>query len=116
MSVPVADLDAASVFYTDVLGCEVVFDGEAMPGARVIEVVPPGSGVTLLLLPPDSPVPVAIRLGTDDADAAYRRLAEVDGVTHHNDDVLRWPGVPPMFHVSDPQGTSLVLLQDDEAR
>lgn len=116
VSVPVADQDAALAFYTTVLGCEVVFDGEAMPGARVIEVRPPGSQVALLLLPPDSPVPVAIRLGTDDAQAAYDRLAVVDGVTHHNDEVLRWPGVPAMFHFSDPQGSSLVYLEDDGPR
>jgi len=33
------------------------------PGARLVEVVPPGSDVALVLLPPDSEIPVAIRMG-----------------------------------------------------
>lgn len=42
VSVPVADQDAALSFYTRVLGCEVLADVEVWPGARMIEVVPPG--------------------------------------------------------------------------
>ena len=115
VSVPVSDLDAALTFYTEVLGFEVRSDVEAMPGARMVEVVPPGSDVALVLLPPDSPIPLAVRLGTTDADEAYARLAGCDGVVHHNDGVLRWEGVPAMFHVSDPDGNSLVLLEDPPA-
>ncbi|WP_034243632.1 VOC family protein [Actinotalea fermentans] len=115
VSLPVTDQDAALAFYTQVLGCELRFDAVVPPGVRMIEVVPPGSEVGLLLLPPDSPIPVALRLGTDDADAAYARLAAVDGVVHHNDEVLRWDGVPPMFHFSDPEGNSLVYLEDAAA-
>ena len=64
VSVPVAHQDAALTFYTEVLGCELRTDVEVWPGARMIEVVPPGSSVALVLLPPDSQIPVAIRLGT----------------------------------------------------
>ncbi|NIZ91150.1 glyoxalase [Kineosporiaceae bacterium B12] len=112
VTVPVADQDAALAFYTGVLGCEVRYDVEVWPGARMIEVVPPGSAVGLVLLPPDSPLPVAVRLGTPDADAAHARLRDVEGVVLHNDEVLRWEGVPPMFHFSDPQGNGLVYLED----
>jgi catechol 2,3-dioxygenase-like lactoylglutathione lyase family enzyme len=112
VSLPVADQDAALAFYTGVLGCEVRYDVEVWPGARMIEVVPPGSSVGLVLLPPDSPLPMAVRLGTTDADAAHARLREVDGVVLHNEEVLRWEGVPPMFHFSDPDGNGLVLLED----
>lgn len=112
MSLPVADQDAALAFYTEALGCELRFDAVVPPGVRMIEVAPPGSAVGLLLLPPDSPIPVALRLGTDDADAVYAHVAAVDGVVHHNDQVLRWEGVPAMFHLSDPDGNSLVYLED----
>lgn len=115
MSLPVADQDAALVFYTQVLGFELLQDAVVPPGVRMIEVVPPGSDVALMLLPPDSPIPVALRLGTDDADAAYARLAAVDGVVLHNDQVLRWDGIPAMFHFSDPEGNSLVYLEDRAA-
>jgi len=112
VTVPVADQDAALAFYTDVLGCVLRYDVEVWPGARMIEVVPPGSDVGLVLLPPDSPLPLAVRIGTSDADAAYARLRDVPGVVRHNDEVLRWEGVPPMFSFTDPDGNGLVYLED----
>ncbi len=111
VSVPVSDQDTALAFYTEVLGCELRTDAELWPGARLVEVVPPGSAVSLLLLPPDSQIPVAIRLGTTDADAAHARLREA-GVTLHNPEVLRWEGVPPMFAFADPDGNGLVYLEE----
>ena len=111
VSIPVRDQDAALRFWTDVLGCEVRFDGEAVPGVRMIEVVPPGSDVGIVLLPPDSPVPVAVRLGTSDADEAHRRVGAA-GVEVDNPEVLRWEGVPAMFAFHDPEGNHLVYLED----
>ncbi|WP_432562627.1 VOC family protein [Kineococcus sp. SYSU DK003] len=115
VAVPVADQDAALEFYTEVLGCELRTDVEAMPGARYVEVVPPGSQVGLVLLPPGSPLPMAIRLGTTDAGAAHERLSGTEGVRMHNEEVLRWQGVPPMFHFTDPDGNDLVYLEDPAA-
>ncbi len=111
ISLPVADQDRAKSFYVDVLGFELRSDVEVWAGARMVEVVPPGSSVSLVLLPPDSPLPMAVRMGTSDADAAHARLVE-SGATLHNDAVLRWEGVPPMFHFADPDGNGLVYLQD----
>lgn len=91
VSVPVADQDRALQFYIEVLGCELRTDVEVWPGARLVEVVPPGSPVGLVLLPPDSPLPLAVRLGTSDAEAAYARLREA-GVTLHNSEVLHLDG------------------------
>ncbi|ABS03621.1 Glyoxalase/bleomycin resistance protein/dioxygenase [Kineococcus radiotolerans SRS30216 = ATCC BAA-149] len=112
VALPVADQDAALAFYTGVLGCELRHDVEVWPGVRMVEVVPPGSRVGLVLLPPDSPLPMAVRLGTSDADAAYERLAGTEGVVLHNEEVLRWDDVPPMFHFSDPDGNHLVYLEE----
>lgn len=111
VSVPVTDQDAALRFYTEVLGCELRTDVEVWPGARMVEVVPPGSAVSLVLLPPDSPIPVAIRLGTTDARLAHDTVRDA-GVTLHNDDLVRMEGVPPMFSFADPDGNGLVYLQD----
>ena len=111
MSVPVADQDAALRFYTEVLGCELQTDVEVWPGARMIEVLPPGSSVSLVLLPPDSQIPVAIRLGTPDAQQAHDTIREA-GVTLHNDELVRMEGVPPMFSFTDPDGNGLVYLED----
>lgn len=111
LSVPVADQDAALTFYTEVLGCELRTDLEVWPGARLVEVVPPGSAVSLFLLPPDSEIPVAIRLETPDAQLAHDTVREA-GVTLHNDEVLRMPGMPPMFSFTDPDGNGLVYLEE----
>lgn len=114
VSLPVADQDRALRFYVDVLGFELRTDHEVWPGARLVEVVPPGSTVGLVLLPPDSPLPMAVRMGTSDADAAYGRLSET-GATLHNEAVLRWEGVPPMFFFADPDGNGLVYLEEPAA-
>ena len=112
VSIPVADQDRALKFYTEVLGCELRMDAEVFPGARLIEVVPPGSSVSLVLLPPTSEIPIAVRLGTTDARAAYARLSEA-GAVLHNDEVLRLEGMPPMFHFADPDGNGLVYLEEE---
>jgi catechol 2,3-dioxygenase-like lactoylglutathione lyase family enzyme len=111
VSVPVADQDRALRFYTEVLGCELRTDIEVWPGARYVEVVPPGSSVGIVLLPTDSPLPLAVRMGTSDADAAYARLQEA-GATLHNDEVLHLDGSPPMFFFADPDGNGLVYLEE----
>ena len=111
VSVPVADQDAALKFYTQVLGCDVLTDVEVWPGARMIEVVPPGSTVALVLLPPDSEIPIAVRLGTSDAQQAMDTV-RASGVTVHNEELIRMDGVPPMFSFTDPDGNGLVYLED----
>lgn len=111
VSVPVPDQDAAIAFYRDVLGCEVVLDAEIWPGARLVQVRPPGSDVALLLLPPDSEIPVAVRLGTTSAQEAHDRLGASDA-TLHNDRVLHLDGAPSMFAFDDPWGNRLVYLEE----
>jgi catechol 2,3-dioxygenase-like lactoylglutathione lyase family enzyme len=111
VSIPVADQDRALAFYTEVLGCELRTDVEVWPGARLVEVVPPGSSVGIVLLPPGSEIPMAVRLGTSDAEAALARLREA-GATLHNDEVVLLDGAPPMFFFADPDGNGLVYLQE----
>ncbi|MYR05530.1 glyoxalase [Gordonia sp. SID5947] len=111
VSIPVRDQDSAIEFYTQTMGCELINDAELWPGARLVEVRPPGSSVSLLLLPPDGEVPVAVRLGTSDADEAHARITSA-GVTVYNEEPLRWEGVPPMFAFADRDGNSLVYLEE----
>ena len=42
VSIQGADQDRALAFYTEVLGCELRTDIEVWPGARLVQVVPPG--------------------------------------------------------------------------
>lgn len=114
VSLPVADQERALRFYVDVLGFELRTDVEVWPGARLVEVVPPGSDVGLVLLPPDSPLPLAVRMGSSEADGAYAQLRD-QGVTLHNDAVLRWDETPPMFYFSDLDGNGLIYLEEATA-
>jgi catechol 2,3-dioxygenase-like lactoylglutathione lyase family enzyme len=111
VSVPVADQDRALAFYTDVLGCEVRADIELWPGARWVEVVPPGSEVSIALLPVDGQIPVGVRLGTGDADAAHAALTAAGATVHQ--DVLRLGFAPPMFTFTDPDNNLLVLIEEE---
>ena len=111
VTVPVPDQDRALAFYTQVLGCELRTDMEVWPGARLVEVVPPGSSVSLVLLPPDSEIPMAVRLGTTNAETAHQQLRQA-GVKLHNDEVVHLDGAPPMFFFADPDGNGLVYLEE----
>jgi catechol 2,3-dioxygenase-like lactoylglutathione lyase family enzyme len=109
VSVVVSDQDAALEFYTEVLGCELRTDVEVWPGARMVEVVPPGSGVSLVLLTPDSQIPVAIRLGTPDARGAHDRSARPGCPTTRT-----WSGWTGSQRCSphDPDGNGLVYMEE----
>lgn len=110
MSVPVADQDAALEFYTGVLGCERRTDMEVWPGARMIEVVPPGSSVSLVLLTPDSQFTWRSGWAPLTAQQAHDKIREA-GAALHNDELVRREGVPPMFSFTDPDGNGLVCLE-----
>jgi catechol 2,3-dioxygenase-like lactoylglutathione lyase family enzyme len=112
VSIPVADQDRALAFYVEVLGCELRTDIEVWPGARLVEVVPPGSDVGLVLLPPDSEIPMAVRLGTTSAETAYTRLRQA-GARLHSDELVHLDGFPPMFFFADPDGNGLVYLEEE---
>lgn len=109
IAVRVADQDRARDFYVDVLGCTLRTDAEFWPGARWVEVVPPGSPVSIVLLTEAGGMPIGPRFGTADADAAHGRLQEAGTEV---DDVLRLEFAPPMFTLRDPDGNLLVLIED----
>jgi lactoylglutathione lyase len=80
-------------------------------GAGGSRVAPPGSDITLALVTAGPEVPAVvtgIRLTSADADAdhASLRARGADG-----DDVLRWPGVPPVFKVRDQDGNALEIVE-----
>ena len=112
IAVPTTDQARSLAFYTDILGFEKTLDAPFGPGQRWIEVTPPGGGTTIALPPSgDAPagIDTGIRLETDDAEADHEALkaagADVDA------DVLRYPGVPPMFTFRDPDGNTLYIVQ-----
>jgi lactoylglutathione lyase len=114
IGIPVRDQDRAIAFYVDTLGLETRRDVDVPQfGGRWIEVAPPGQqDVTLALVPQREGVPAGvetgIRLATDDAAAAHAALSEA-GV--EVGELLRWPGVPPMFAIRDPDGNGLEMSE-----
>ena len=114
IGVPVADQDRALAFYTGPLGFETRMD---MPvpqlGSRWIEVAPPGSPVTVALVQAGAGKPAGgergIRFTTADAAALH---AELTAAGVDVDELLNWPGVPPMFGFRDADGNGLEIVQD----
>lgn len=113
IAVPVTDQALALEFYAEKLGFEIRRDAPLpQPGGRWIEVAPPGARVTLALVPSADGVPAGvqtgIRLATSDA-VALRADLEANGVDV--DELLRWPGIPPMFAVRDQDGNRLTIVE-----
>lgn len=113
IGIPVTDQDRALDFYCGTLGLEKRRD-VPLPqfGGRWIEVAPQGATVTLALVPAREGVPAGvqtgIRLSASDADAVHGRL-QANGVDVG--EVLRWPGVPPMFVLHDQDGNGLEIVE-----
>lgn len=112
VGIPVTDQARALRFYVDELGFEPRLDRPLAGGRRWIEVAPPGAPVTLALVPAsdDQPagVETGIRLTSADADADRARLTS-RGI--QAGEVLRWPGVPPMFAFKDLDGNGLEVVE-----
>ncbi|MFI6887406.1 VOC family protein [Streptosporangium canum] len=110
VSVPVDDQEQALRFYVDTLGFTVLRD-ESIPTGRWIELAPGGDNVVVTLeqaAPDVTRGPITIRFTTDDAAAAHAALnaAGVD-----IDEILQWPGVPPMFAFRDPDGNAFSITE-----
>jgi catechol 2,3-dioxygenase-like lactoylglutathione lyase family enzyme len=95
-----------------VLGFTTRLDVPIGPGRRWIMVGAPQGTATLALVAASAEVPAGvetgIRLTSRDVDADHEalRAAGVDA-----GDVLRWPGVPPMFAFRDPDGNGLEIIE-----
>ena len=113
VGVPVTDQDRAVEFYLGKLGLEKRLDAPMGGGKRWIEVAPSGATTTVALVPAHEGVPAGVETGirfvTADADAEQARL-RASGVDA--DEVLRWPGVPPMFAFRDSDGNGLEIVEE----
>jgi catechol 2,3-dioxygenase-like lactoylglutathione lyase family enzyme len=113
VTVHVNDQEAAVRFYTDVLGFEVRMDAPFGDGARWIEVAPPGGEATIALTQAHEGAPAGVdtglRLATTDPESDHAALlaASVDA----DPEIMRWPGVPPMFTFRDPDRNVLYVVE-----
>ena len=113
VGIPVTDQDRALQFYVGTLGLEKRLDAPLPQlGGRWIEVAPAGSSTSLALVPsgPDLPVGVetGVRLAVDSATDVH---AELTDRGMDVGELLRWPGVPPMFTLRDPDGNGLEIVE-----
>jgi catechol 2,3-dioxygenase-like lactoylglutathione lyase family enzyme len=112
VGVPVTDQARALDFYVGTLGLDKRVDVPMGGGARWIEVAPGGAATTIALVAAHDGVPAGVetgvRLTAGSADAVHADL-RAQGVDA--DDVLRWPGVPPMFAFRDPDGNGLEIVE-----
>jgi catechol 2,3-dioxygenase-like lactoylglutathione lyase family enzyme len=112
VGVPVTDQERALDFYVGTLGLEKRVDAAVGGGRRWIEVAPAGAATTIALVAAHEGVPAGvetgIRLTTEHAGALHA------GLRAHGVDVgevLRWPGVPPMFAFRDQDGNGLEIVE-----
>lgn len=111
VSVPVRDQSSALRFFTEVLGFELLRDVPTPNGGRWIELAPGDAGVIVTLEPaaPDTTRgAIGIRFTTDDAAATRDAFASA-GIAVG--ELLLWPGTPPMFAFSDPDGNAFSVTE-----
>jgi catechol 2,3-dioxygenase-like lactoylglutathione lyase family enzyme len=112
VAVPVADQERALRFYVERLGFEVRLDVPMGDGGRWLQVAPPGGRVHVALVAAGEGGRVAVDTGitftTGDAEADHASLAWAGVDT---DPLLRWPGVPLMFILRDPDGNQLKIME-----
>lgn len=108
VAIPVADQQRARDFYAGTLGFQTRLDVPLGEG-RWVELAPPGATTSIALMAaPATGVDTGIRFTTTDAAADHQalRAAGVDA-----DDLLSYPGVPPMFSFRDPDGNRLYVVE-----
>ena len=112
IGIPVSDQDRALGFYVGTLGFEKRLDADMGGGRRWIEVAPPGATITVALVRSRDGLPTGVETGirflARDADALHADL-RAGGVDV--DEVLRWPGVPPMFAFRDADGNGMEIVE-----
>ena len=112
VGVPVADQDRALSFYTQVLGFQVRVDVPMPGGGRWIMVAPESASTAIALVAAGEHLPVGVETGvrfmTRDAEADHALLAK-QGV--EVGELLRWPGVPPMFAFKDSDGNGMEIVE-----
>ncbi|WUJ68858.1 VOC family protein [Kribbella soli] len=113
VGVPVTDQDRAVAFYTETLGFEVLMDAPLPQlGGRWIVVAPAGSSASIALVPASDGNPAGvdtgIRMGSPDAKAAHQHFIDAGVDT---DELLEWPGIPPMFSLRDQDGNRLYISE-----
>jgi catechol 2,3-dioxygenase-like lactoylglutathione lyase family enzyme len=109
VAIPVSDQDQAVEFFTGTLGFEKRLDARIGPSLRWVTVAAPGAAATVALIAsPDAGADTGIRFMVPDAETEHSAMRE-RGI--EVGELLRWPGVPPMFDFKDPDGNRFEIVE-----
>jgi catechol 2,3-dioxygenase-like lactoylglutathione lyase family enzyme len=114
--IPVSDQDRAIDFYVETLGFEKRTDVPFGNGYRWVEVAPAGAVTTIAIVPPPPGKPTGsvetgIGLNTEDIDADHADL-KARGVDVDPEVSRMGDPVPPLFWFRDPDGNSLMVVEN----
>ncbi len=109
VGVPVRDQDDALQFFVGTLGFEKRLDARVGDRFRWVTVAAPGAVTSVALIANgDTGADTGIRFAVPDAEAEHTAMREAGIETG---DLLRWPGVPPMFQFKDPDGNTFEIVE-----
>ena len=109
VGIPVSDQDKAVEFFVGTLGFEKRLDARIGDSLRWVTVAAPGASTSVALIAnPDTGTDTGIRFLVPDAEAE-RSAMHQRGI--QVGDLLRWPGVPPMFEFKDLDGNRFEIVE-----
>ena len=109
VGIPVSDQDQAVEFFVGTLGFEKRLDVRTGDSFRWVTVAAPGASTSVALIAMPHPgADTGIRFLVPDAGTEHAALRQ-RGI--EVGDLLRWPGVPPMFEFKDPDGNRFEIVE-----
>ncbi|MEY9934621.1 lactoylglutathione lyase [Catenulispora sp. GP43] len=116
VGIPVSDQDKALEFFTGTLGFDKRLDMRAGENFRWVTVAAPGARVSVALVGIGNGggtvgQDTGIRFMVPDAEAEHTAMRQ-RGI--EVGDLLRWPGVPPMYEFKDPDGNRFEVVETVE--
>jgi len=110
IGIPVSDQDKAVDFFVGTLGFEKRLDAKVSDSYRWVTVAAPGASTSVALIAnPSTGADTGVRFVVPDAEVEYGAMRE-RGI--ETGDLLRWPGVPPMFEFKDPDGNKFEIVEE----
>ena len=114
VGIPVRDQDQALEFFTGTLGFEKRLDVRMGESFRWVTVAAPGAATSVALITrPGTGTDTGIRFLVPDAATEHATMRQ-RGI--ETGDLLRWPGVPPMFEFKDPDGNKFEIVEASAAQ
>jgi catechol 2,3-dioxygenase-like lactoylglutathione lyase family enzyme len=109
VGIPVSDQDKAVEFFVGTLGFEKRLDMRMANGFHWVTVAAPGAATSVALIAgPEAGADTGIRFMVPDAETEYTAMRQ-RGI--EVGDLLRWPGVPPMYEFKDRDGNRFEIVE-----